>query len=473
LVILWVTVVMRMKEPVMSDWGEIEPYLLEDVRGAVPGFPLDLLPPFWRDWVGAAGRSAGAPGDYVALSVLAAVAGLAGGGAQVRITPRWAEPLVLWQAMVGPPSSGKSSAMAPARDMLLALEPKPKPSADGAEKPRRVVEDAGLDHLADALDAHPRGVILWRDEPVDLPARLGCPVSGRPGTGRLGDDALVACWRQAWSGGPVTPGKGARRFNRFAVSLLVALQPERMAELLRTSEEFSARFLFTWPHTPAYAPLTACAPLHDDEALAALRLLDDRLTTSTSGGEPLGLAFDEAGLRAFDTFANHLHDERRDVEGLELAWIGKGASTVTRLAGVLQLLEWSRDASAGGPGAIGREQVERAIALWSDYFRPHALALFHRMAPTEHERRARTVVRWLQRKRKHQVSREDIRRNALSRAVNAIQTEQILLGLQQDGVVERASDGSQVRGRPSSKWWVNPALFESPLAGNTEKTSGG
>ena len=94
------------------------------------------------------------------------------------------------------------------------------------------------------------------------------------------------------------------------------------------------------------------------------------------------------------------------------------------------------------------------------------------MAPTEQDRRARAVVRWLRRRRAHQVSREDIRRKALSRAVNAFQAEQVMFRLAQDGVVERASDGSPARGRPTSKWWVNPALFESSLAENTEMTAG-
>ena len=38
--------------------------------------------------------------------MLAALAGLCGAGATVRITPVWSEPLVLWQAVVGV-SSGK------------------------------------------------------------------------------------------------------------------------------------------------------------------------------------------------------------------------------------------------------------------------------------------------------------------------------------------------------------------------------
>src|SRR4051812_20400998 len=87
-----------------SDWGEIDAAFLEGTRPAVPAFPLDLLSPLWRDWVRDTAHSTDAPVDYVALSLLAAVAGLGGGGAVVRIGPRWAEPLVLWQALVGPPS---------------------------------------------------------------------------------------------------------------------------------------------------------------------------------------------------------------------------------------------------------------------------------------------------------------------------------------------------------------------------------
>src|SRR5690349_15208229 len=85
-------------------WGEIDTAFLDPARAPVPAFPLDLLPPFWRDWVGETAGALGAPVDYVALSVLAAVSGLCGAGASVRVGPRWAEPLVLWQALVGAPS---------------------------------------------------------------------------------------------------------------------------------------------------------------------------------------------------------------------------------------------------------------------------------------------------------------------------------------------------------------------------------
>src|SRR5262245_42090544 len=73
-----------------GEWGEIDAAFLEGTRLAVPAFPLDLLPPFWRAWLGDTARAADAPVDYVALSLLAAVAGLGGAGAVVRVGARWA-----------------------------------------------------------------------------------------------------------------------------------------------------------------------------------------------------------------------------------------------------------------------------------------------------------------------------------------------------------------------------------------------
>ena len=66
-------------------WGEIDQALLDAARAAVPAFPLQLLPTFWRDWVSDTANATGAPADYVAQSLFAAVAGLCGAGVVVRL----------------------------------------------------------------------------------------------------------------------------------------------------------------------------------------------------------------------------------------------------------------------------------------------------------------------------------------------------------------------------------------------------
>jgi hypothetical protein len=183
------------------------------------------------------------------------------------------------------------------------------------------------------------------------------------------------------------------------------------------------------------------------------------------------LAFDEAALLSFDRFVEHLTGERREADGMEAAWLGKGPSMAARLAGALHLLAWSRTNAADPPPAIGCEQVEHAVALWSGYFRPHALALFHHHVPSDQERRARQVVRWLQKARLPYVSRENVRCEGLRRTVNAYATDQILYRLQDAGVLQHASGDHHTPGRPANRWWVNPAVFHAPSAGDAAPTS--
>ena len=138
-----------------ATWPDIDPVLIEDGRRSVPGFTLDLLPLPWRSWVSATARAAGAPVDYAAQALLAAAAGLCGAGASVRVTPAWSERLVLWQALVGRASTGKSPALASMRALLATLEGE-LGSGEDKTTPRLVVNDPDLDALAGAFDSGQR-----------------------------------------------------------------------------------------------------------------------------------------------------------------------------------------------------------------------------------------------------------------------------------------------------------------------------
>jgi hypothetical protein len=105
-----------------QNWRDPDLSVLDDRRGPVPVVPVALLPQPWRDWIGDTEKSTGAPADYVLQSLLAGVAAVCGAGVRVRVTPAWDEPLVLWQAVVGEPSTGKSAALAPMRRLLEVIE---------------------------------------------------------------------------------------------------------------------------------------------------------------------------------------------------------------------------------------------------------------------------------------------------------------------------------------------------------------
>ena len=248
--------------------------------------------------------------------------------------------------------------------------------------------------------------------------------------------------------------------ERFPVSILATTPPDRLKEVLEEGDDGpAARFLYVWPGPQPYCPLANGRIAQDDDALKMLRRIS-RLARTPD--DPLVLTFDRHGVEAFDGFLAGLHADRRKTEGLEAAWLGKGRSTVARLAGALELLAWSASDAPGLPGHIGREQVEAAAALWTNYLRPHACAVFGRVMPTTSEDRVRRVARWLKGSGATVISREDIRCRALGRTINAEGAQQVLYRLDVLGFVrpDRADDQAGP-GRPARRWQVNPALADA------------
>lgn len=417
---------------VARDWPRLDGALLSDKGPAVPRFPLDVLPPPWRAWITDTATAANVPADYVAQAVLAAVAGLCGAGVWVSVSAVWSCPVSLWLAVVGAPSSGKSPALAAMRRLLRVLESEDAEDApDGTGRRKRsplVVAGGSFEAVVDATQANQRGVILWRDEPE------GCFA-------------------------PLPGGGGVRALDPYPVTILGALEPDRLPGTLQRGEAtVAARFLYAVPAPPAFQPLAERKPARDDDALALLRAIRGKAGTMA---DPLCVHVDDDGLAALDRFLGNVHADLRAAEGLLAAWLGKGRGIVPKLAAVLHLLDWSARQSAALPD-IGRDAIERAIALWSGYYRAHAEAFFGDAAPSDVAARARRVVRWLKSCDLDEVSREDIRRTALGQTVNACDADRVLARLTEAGVLRPiALPQPAQRGRPTLRWEVNPALREA------------
>jgi hypothetical protein len=456
-----------------QNWRDPDVSVLDDRRGPVPAVPLPLLPQPWRDWTAGTEKSTGAPADYVLQSVLAGIAAVCGAGVRVRVTPAWDEPLVLWQAVVGEPSTGKSAALAPMRRLLEVIEQERRAGDEErrtahAERCKRSGEDtpfmpsqivvtgadrtALLSALAEIVAGNPRGVLLWRD---GANAWIG------------DEDEEVghhAHWLAGWTADAVTvapprqPARSpSRQLPRFPVSILETIRPERLKASLEAGDDgLAARFLFAWPGPQPYRALAVLESSRDEEILQRLRAL---CLLAKSADDPCVIDVDARGRAALDAVLAGLHDERRKAEGLEAAWLGKSRSLIVRLAGVLELLA-TIDGKAKRPGAIGAEQVEAAAALWRDYFWPHARSVFDSAELSDHSKRVRRVARWLRDTKPKGVTREDIRRNVLSRSATADETQHVLERLHYLGYVQPdlAYAG---RGRPANRWLVNPALVDA------------
>jgi hypothetical protein len=131
------------------------------------------------------------------------------------------------------------------------------------------------------------------------------------------------------------------------------------------------------------------------------------------------------------------------------------------LAGTIAYVEW---AIAGGPEPkqIVSEYIESAAALVLDYFWPHARACLRQIGLSQHNADARRVLRWIKAKQKRYVSREEARREALTRQRDADSTEAILNYLAGAGWLKRHVTATG--GRPATRWDVNPRLLEEEEA---------
>lgn len=412
-----------------APWPELDRCFLRTDRPVPPPFPLDVIPEPWRPWI--EGHAQGSTCvDYVAQALLAALSAACGSRLVVDVTPHWREPLLLWQALVGAASTGKTPALVAARRLLGRVS---APPDDPPEQPLT----AWLFH---------RGISCWYDDCDDW--LLSKPPEDR---------AVVIA---GWSGDPSRsdqPLDLGRTGLRFPESIFSTLQADRLAETLSEGDPaLLSRILYCWPVPRLDARLDRTA----GDGPAAGPLLQRLVDLPGTIHEPGVLALEEAAAERLQELLPRLRAFMRDSDGLEAAWIGKAAGTIVRLAGLLSLMEWAATGSKEPCTTVEEQHIERAHALWTDYYWPHAQAVFGQVPSTLDERRVRRVGRWLKRMRPQTISREEVRREALGQRVDADTAEGLLERLEQYGAVRMVrSEAGRGVGRPRRRWEVNPALW--------------
>jgi hypothetical protein len=442
--------------------------LLDDRRGGLPVFPVDVLPLFWRTWAVDAARGASASVDHVALSLLTAAAGLIGGARRIAPSPSWSEPCILWTALVGPPSSGKTPAMETALRLVRGLEPAPgtayaetdrQSNADltAAQQrwhaPRRhlTVSDTRAEAIADVLQGSPCGVLLSCDNRRRWLNDLRTNAKG-------GGDPTF--WLSIWSGTPCAVNRKDEPVIARAcpaVSILGTFQSGAITPALAgAADGMTARFLFAWLERPPFHPLSEGTGSLAGEALAALARLRDMPQTARD----VPLAAD--ARVCFEEFRQRHHADATRLDEHDADWWGKGPGNVLRLAGVLTFLDGTaQPAGTAEPAQVPAWAVAAAAGLWLDYLWPHAQAVLRIGGGGSRQGPARTVLRWMRRQHCAEVSLTAIRREALSQTCDAAATARIVEALVADGWL-RPIVAPRGVGRPPRRWAVNPHLHGAP-----------
>ena len=490
-------------------WDSPDSTLLGDRRGELPDFPIDVFTPAWQGWLLRAAHGAGVRPEHVAVPLLGVASSLIGTARRVRSCDSWSEPMALWTCVVADSGDRKTpglnvtmqalnliaknnSAVATAKrlahakrvqiakeatrkwreDRRAALDAKPPreppPMPIDAIAPGEFIEqqlyatDPTIERLAALLQARPRGMMPIRDELAGLFANMG----------RYSRGSDRPFWLEAWSGGRhvVERVSGSIVVEHLLVGVIGTFQPDKLARAFAGDEDgIYARFLYAWPLTPDYRPLTNEASEVEPElqnALMALILLPDEDVNGRFLPQSIWLSPD--AIAEFEEFRKWIDETKRGLDGHERQWFVKGETMVLRLTGTLAYLAWAIAApSSSGidrvtdslePKTIDGNYMTAAIRLWREFFWPHARAALRQIGLTDRHKHARRALRWVKQQGDREFSREEIRRDALGQKLDAEAVQKLLDSFEKSGWAAKIT--TKTTGRPIHRWTFNPKLFD-------------
>lgn len=445
-----------------------------------------------------------APVDYPAMGYLTACASLIGGKRKVKPYAKsaWAEPCIIWSAVVGDPSSRKSPALEAVIGPLRKIEydatenhkenvrdweaqcervkhelaawqdtvksaskdglstpPKPENASFPAEPSRRrtVIQDATPESMAAILQGNPVGTLHFRDE---LAGWLQSFERYSPGGREF--------WLEAYGGRSyVVDRKGAKEpliveFN--GVSVAGGIQPDKLAALLASPDDgLVPRFLWVWPDKVPYRRPDVLPDLETLEGI--YRKIDGiewrrddegkrcaGIVPLSSGAEDIFAAWEEA---------NSLVDE--DASGLIKSTIGKMNGILLRLALVAEYTNWALG-HGPEPVEISAASIEAAAVWIDDYAKPMASRVYGDAALPKSERDAAILARYIRKNGLRSINARDLKRSPHKSALPTLRnaqamTEAIELLCDAGWLVSAAERSGELQGRKSADYTVNPAAL--------------
>ncbi len=485
---------------VNGNWPEPNLKVLNSQKSP-PRFPTEIFGPSWGPWLRQAVEAVAAPVDYVGGTLLTVGSSLVGSTYTAHPMGSWKEPAIMWTALVGNPSSGKSPAMDPVFELVRELEAEMAPSFEetirqyetdklsaeiaydawkkemkDAQKngfktplkpveantperpqlPRLRISDATTEAMIARLSMQPKGFLFFRDELAGWFGNFD-----RYG-GAGGDRAL---WLEVYGGRSYTLERvrhdGQPLHVPFlTVSVLGGIQPDKLKSTLLKGDDdgLPARFLYIYPDpVPRKLPE---AIGNKEMALNAFRKLNGlRLQRDDYGSyvrEALPLSPD-----AKDLFAEYWQQhQREDLSGYYGGWWGKACGSVLKIALTLQFIWWSAADDYTIPDQISLEAIDAAINMMEDYFVPMAKRAFG-----ETDRLAATLGAAILERKPERVNGREIYKNwnlpGIKDTVNATLALNALT--EANWLRSSSTSPTQSGGRPRADFEVNPRLFESNL----------
>lgn len=501
-------------------WTTPDETLLEDRRGELPEFPDDIFPLSLSRWLSRASQGAGVRIDHIAIPMLGVASSLIGKARRVQASSSWIEPTTIWTCIVGHSGDRKTPGL---RVILRALdriedenapqqraaeqlhrlraekakavlkawrkachealsakpprEPKPMPieAVDPGNfiYPSLYVQDSTIQRLAKLCEVRPRGMMQIRDELSGLFTGMARQPDAR--------GFYLECWNGEKHIVERVDNKRSITVPNLLVGILGGFQPDKLARAFAGDEDgMYARFLFGWPATPAYAPLSDSIgevdPVFQGILTKLIRLPDE---DANSQFAPRIIPLSRDARDRFEEYRVWVDSVKRGLEGREQQWLVKSETQVLRLASTLTYLDWaslddlsgtgiSRISAGMEPDQVSESCMVAATRLLCEYFWPHARAALRQIGLTDRHRHLRRALRWIKANNRIEVSLKDVRREAFGGALDAEQARDLLDRLVTVGWLrlEKTDTG----GRPRERWLVNPVIFRTAATAGTAES---
>jgi hypothetical protein len=373
----------------------------------------------------------------IGLPMLVALASAIGATRRIRLKATWAEPAVLWGAVVAESGTTKSPAQGLAlgtlrrlqawklqeypqliqqheRDTLLyeadladwkrkgrnAGDPPPEKPPEPIV-PRYIVNDITIEALAERLKDSPRGLLADCDE---LAAWLRGFDQYRKGRG--GD---VARWLSIHRAEPLTVDRKTGPVKtifipRAAVSIVGGIQPRTLSRHLgaeHVDNGLLARLLVVAPPRIvkrwSEATVDTAVARAVEQIFGRLLALDFGLDENDSPA-PIDLPLTPDAKAAWVRFYNqHAHQQAEVTGGLAAAF-SKIEAYAARFALIVHLVRCaSDDPTLGSPDGIDGQSIGVGTTL-AKWFAHEAERLYGMLAETEEDRDRRQLAEWIERK---------------------------------------------------------------------------
>jgi len=486
----------------LHDWNSPDWSILDDRRGDLPDFPIECLGKSAGAWVKRAADGAGVTPAHVAVPALGIASSLTGMARRASASSSWHYPMTCWTAVVGASGTGKTpgldaikraldevtrnnrnkidalrrqhetkvTAAKAARDQWKkrieeameagrAAPQMPEAATDPGKfiAPRLYISSATIERVGELLQARPQGALLLMDELAALFMNMS-RYSG-------GEDNQF--WLEAWNGSSSIIERMNRslQIDHLLVGVVGGVQPDKLARSFEGDQDgMYARFLFAWPPVPAFRPLTDDATEADPDIQNVISRLDRLAEVADGNLVKRSIPLSAEARAEFEELRKWAYREREALDGRERDWVAKAEAHVLRLSGTLCLLDWASKTDTDPPTTIALDYMRAAIRLVREYFWPHARAALRQIGLSDRHVNARRVLRWIRAHRRpgQDISREDIRRDALGQKLDAEWTSELLAAIARAGWVrEKRVDNHQGAGRPVYRWEANPALWTS------------